>query len=360
MTSMLKKLGMCSVIAIAVAGATPAFAAQTASNTSITNTATVSYQVNNQAQPAIQASNSFTVDRKVAVTLTENGTTTTSVQPGQTNQITAFTLTNNSNATLDFDLSSIQTVGGAAAHGGTDNFDVTNVRYYLDSNNNGVIDGTDAQITYLDNIAQDAIVGILVVADIPTQQTNGSVANIRLTATALEPGTVGTKGDALTGVTTSANANTTGMDTVLSDVAAPWGGAGDIANDGKASDDDDYTVASAVIAVAKTSRILSDPINNTTNPKAIPGAVIEYCIAVTNTGTVDATSVNINDPVPGGMTGTGTTGRIVTGSATATCNFALAGTGGGTVSATNASAALGTVPGATTSWFVFQATINPN
>ena len=360
MTSMLKKLGMCSVIAIAVAGATPAFAAQTAANLSITNTATVSYQVNGQQQPDRTASNSFTVDRKVAITLTENGTTTTTVQPGQTNQITAFTLTNNSNATLDFDLSSIQTAGGAAAHGGTDNFDVLNVRYYLDSNNNGAIDGTDAQITYLDNIAQDAIVGILIVADITTQPTNGSVANIRLTATALEPGAVGSKGGALTGVTTSANANTINMDTVLLDAAAPWGGASDIANDGKASDDDDYTVTSAVVAVAKTSRILSDPINSTTNPKAIPGAVIEYCIAVTNTGTVSATTVNINDPIPTGMTGTGTTGRIVTGSATPTCDFTTAGSAGGTVSATNANASLGTVAGSTTSWFVFQATINPN
>ena len=39
--------------------------------------------------------------------------------------------------------------------------------------------------------------------------------------------------------------------------------------------------------------------NGATNPKYIPGAVIEYCIAVTNAaGSASATSVAISDPLP--------------------------------------------------------------
>lgn len=364
MTRMLKKLGTCSVIAVAVAGATPAFAAQTAAGLDITNTATVSYQVNGQTQPNQTASDTFRVDRKVSFTLVENGSSTTTVQPGQTAQVTAFTLSNTSNATLDFDLSAIQTAGGTAAHGGTDNFNVGNLKIYRDVNGNGAVDAGDVDVTttrFLDNVASDTNVAILVVGDIPNQQANGSVANVQLTATALEAGAVGTKGGALTGVTTNATANDKStMQTVLQDAAAPWGGTGDVANDGKASDDDDYTVQSAVVAVAKTSRVYSDPVNNTTNPKAIPGAVVQYCITVTNSGAVDATGVSIADPIPTGLTGSGTTGKIVSGSASATCNFDTAGTAGGTVSATNASATIGTVAAGTTSWFVFDTIINPN
>ncbi len=51
---------------------------------------------------------------------------------------------------------------------------------------------------------------------------------------------------------------------------------------------------------AKTSRLLSDPINGTINPKAIPGAVIEYTIEVRNTGpsVIDANSIVIEDALP--------------------------------------------------------------
>ncbi|AQA00086.1 proprotein convertase, P [Sphingopyxis sp. QXT-31] len=56
------------------------------------------------------------------------------------------------------------------------------------------------------------------------------------------------------------------------------------------------------LVFAKTSSIVSDPTNGTTNPKAIPGAVIRYCLLVTNTGSATATSVAINDAIPATMT----------------------------------------------------------
>ena len=56
------------------------------------------------------------------------------------------------------------------------------------------------------------------------------------------------------------------------------------------------------LAFAKTSSIVSDPVNGTTNPKAIPGAVMRYCLLVTNMGSATATGIAIADAVPATMT----------------------------------------------------------
>ncbi len=49
------------------------------------------------------------------------------------------------------------------------------------------------------------------------------------------------------------------------------------------------------LSVTKTSAIVSDPVNGTTDPKEIPGATVQYCILITNTGASAATSVVAND-----------------------------------------------------------------
>jgi parallel beta-helix repeat protein len=54
------------------------------------------------------------------------------------------------------------------------------------------------------------------------------------------------------------------------------------------------------LRVTKTVQIVSDPVNNTTNPKSIPGSVQLYNLRVTNQagGPVDNNAVAIVDPVP--------------------------------------------------------------
>jgi len=54
------------------------------------------------------------------------------------------------------------------------------------------------------------------------------------------------------------------------------------------------------IVLLKSVRTFSDPINATTNPKAIPGAVMEYTITAVNTGGtgVDSDSIVVIDAVP--------------------------------------------------------------
>lgn len=61
-----------------------------------------------------------------------------------------------------------------------------------------------------------------------------------------------------------------------------------------------FGVFDADVALAKAVRVISDNVTNTTNPKGIPGARIEYTITATNLGSLDldAGSVIIRDSLP--------------------------------------------------------------
>lgn len=74
------------------------------------------------------------------------------------------------------------------------------------------------------------------------------------------------------------------------------------------------------ISVTKVSSVLSDPVNGTTDPKAIPGAAIEYCILVSNTGTNTLSNIAANDSLPANFTyaaGTMTSGTSCASATTA-------------------------------------------
>ncbi len=329
-----------------------AHASGTIAGSTITNTATVNYQVGGVSQTAQTASDTLTVDRKVNLTVAEVGSTTTQVSPGQTAAVTTFSVTNTSNAVLDFALAVAQPAGGAAAHGGTDTFDATNVKIYVDTNGNGTYDaGTDTLVTYLDELAADASKTVFVVVDIPVGQTNGDVAGVTLTATGKAGGTAGSQGAALV---ETAGANTAGMDTVFADAA----GATDVARDAAFSARDDYSVLGALISVIKSSTIISDPLNGSTNPKFIPGATIQYCVAVTNgSGGASATNVAISDPLPATVTYDAAYGIKLNGTVSAgVCQ--TDGSAGGAFAAGTVSGTLASVPTGTTRTVLFRATIN--
>jgi len=337
--------------------ATPAYAAGTQAGTTITNTVSVNYKVGGISQTAQSASNSVTVDRKINLTMTTAASTTT-VAPGATAQVTAYTLTNTSNDTLDFILSVAQQSGGTAQHGGTDVFDTSNVVIYQDNNANGVVDAGDAVITYLDEVAPDTTKNILVVSDIPNSQTNGQVAGIVLTAQAAAGGSAGSQGVVLTA---TSGANTAGVDNVLADTA----GATDAANDGKFSVKGDYTVLAPVLTVTKISSVISDPVNGaTSSAKAIPGATLEYCIVVANAaGAATATNVAVSDTLPNTIAYASAYGIFVNGTATGTapsytCN--TDGTAGGIYNAgtTTVTGSLNNLAAGSTETVRFRATIN--
>jgi uncharacterized repeat protein (TIGR01451 family) len=354
MTRTIQLLTAVSGIAIAAISAAPAFAVGTAAGSNIVNTATVNYQVGGVAQTAVNASNTFVVDRRITLTVAELGSVTTTVAPGQTAAVTTFTVTNTANAALDLGLSVAQPTGGVAAHGGTDNFDVTSVALYLDNPLTGTVgsyDAGDALVTYLDEVAADGVRTVFVVANIPVGQANASVAGVTLTAQAREAGTAAAQGIV---VAETAGANTAGMDTVFADTA----GATDAARDGQFSARDDYTVSAAQLTIAKLSRVISDPLNGTTNPKLIPGATVEYCITVANAaGSATANGVVITDPLPAQTTYDSAFGIFVNGSVAA--GVCSGGTNpGGTQAAGTVTGNSMTVAAGSTQTLYFRATIN--
>lgn len=363
-------MGAVSAIALVAMSSTQAQAAGVTAGNTIRNTVTVDYRVGTVQQTAVQAFDEFVVDRKINVTIAEVGTTTTTVSPGQIEAVTAFDVTNLSNAVVDFALTVAQQAGGAGAHSNTDTFDVSNVKIYLDDGGTpGAFDGTNTQTTYLDEMLADQTIRVLVVSTIPLQTgttprnlVSGDVAAVTLAADAHESGVVGSLGAELLA---STGANTASVETVLADAA----GATDGLYDGAFSAKDDYTVLAADLSVVKFSRLISDPVN-ATNPKLIPGALVEYCIAVSNSAGATATQITISDILPVEMAYLATFGVVLNGSYnnngtpgdTTDDVCATGGTGSGSYNPASreVSGTLNDLSAGSALTLVFQATINAN
>lgn len=350
MTSKLKFLVGASALTLSIIGSnSAAYAAGTTQGTDIINTVTVDFEVGNIAQSQQEASDTFQVDRVVAFTLVESVTIengTTSVNPGEIDAVAAFTLTNTSNDVLDFSLAAIQIASAGATPTGVDDFDVNNFRFFVD-NGDGVFNPADDTESSIDDLAADASATIFIIGDIDAAQTNGQIAGVTLTGTALN-----SDGSPIV-ASTDADANTAGVETIFNDTD----------RDGVESADDDFTVAAAELSVVKVSRVISDGVS-TTNPKAIPGAVVEYCIAVSNAvGAETATNVALSDNLSlvNAITFIDTFGVLLNGTSinetTSTCDI---GADAGTYAAgtDTVSGVLENIAGGQTRTLVFQVTID--
>lgn len=114
----------------------------------------------------------------------------------------------------------------------------------------------------------------------------------------------------------------------------------------------------STIVTVKTSTVISDPINGTTNPKVIPGARVRYCIQVSNlAGSPAATSVVVSDPIAS-IPITYVAGSIyLNGTVTnGSCNWN--GTSGGTYASGKVTGSLATIAAGATATLYFDATVN--
>ena len=306
MTSKLKFLVASSVVTLSILGATPVFAAGTTQGTGITNNVNVNYQVGGVAQTQQTAADTFVVDRKVIFTLAEKASIgTTTVTPGQTAQTTTFILSNTSNDTLDFTITPSQIVGGTAAHGGTDAFNVTNLLVCFDANADNACDAAPTATLTVNDLIADANATILVVGDIPLGASNGQVAGVTLTAAVLN-----SNGSAITAATDGTVNGAGTVETIFADTVKTGNGGSSDARDGIDVATDDYTISAAVLSVFKSSLIISDGISGG-NFKSVPGAVVDYCISVANAaGGATATNINISDLVPAFTTYVGGSIRV--------------------------------------------------
>lgn len=286
-----------SALVVVMTGQSALAATGTQAGTSVTNTATVSYSVNGVNQTPV-ASNvaSFVVDRKANVMVAEVGGAATTVAYGQTNQVTTFTVTNTTNATQDFRLFGTNVAIGAQTQlGHTDTYTVTNIRVFVDSNNNGAYDAGVDTATYIDELAPDQTKTVFIVADVPATGPANGVSGVELTAVVATGGTGGALGADLIQSLLDDPAQ---IDTVFADGA----GYADLIRDGRFSAGDEYNIAAASAEVTKTALVISDPLNGAVAPKAIPGAVVEYCIAVKNIGAQAITGVGMTDNIPANST----------------------------------------------------------
>jgi uncharacterized repeat protein (TIGR01451 family) len=286
-----------TTLSLIVGGAAHA-ATGTVAGTSVANTASVGYSVGGTAQTPVSSNTvSFLVDRKVNVTVAEVGGAPTTVTFGQNAAVTTFTVTNNTNSTQDFRLFATEQLALVSTiFGHSDNYGVTNIHVYVDSNGNGSYDAGVDIATYVDELAADATVTVFVVADIPATGPSNAVAGIALTAVSATGGTGGSLGADL--IASALGDSPTTIDNVFADAA----GAIDLLRDGRSSALDEYVVGTAAITAIKTATTISDPLNGILFPKAIPGATVEYCIQIANAGPGTATDVAMTDAIPANST----------------------------------------------------------
>ncbi len=171
--------------------------------------------------------------------------------------IGAHSLVNQGNATDIFDFA--ETVSGDFSPA---------VNYYDDTDGSGTLTAGDTLLTDTDGdglpdtgpVAAGATMSVLIAYDIPTSAAGGDSAIVVSTASSdLQP----------------------------------------LAND--AVTDTISAIAGPSLVLTKQVSTISDPVNLTVNPKAIPGSVVEYSITISNqgAGTVDADTIVIVDPIPG-------------------------------------------------------------
>lgn len=297
--------------ALLLGGTQAAFAADLGTNAgdTITNTASVTFSVGGvpQTTPATGDA-TFLVDRKVDVIV--NAVAGADVAPEATGQVLEFDVTNKTNDTLDFILSTESL--------STDDFDATGLAIWVDTNGNGVLDTTDpdgvggldadSQQAYIDGLGEDATIKVFVLGDIPATPTvaDGDTSDVALVAQAADPtGTAGAPGSALAESGAADDPNV--VENVFADAAGT--ATGDVVENGRHSDTATYTVGAASVAVTKTMAVICENSSGGTcdgttpnySPtgelKPIPGALIQYCILVSNTGGQAASDVAISDPV---------------------------------------------------------------
>ena len=254
----------------------PAFAAGTTAGTTISNQATATY-TDPGGNPVTVPSNTVAlrVDEVLNVTVATAEAGDVASQPGATNQVVRYTVTNTGNGSEAFRLAAVTAIGGDA-------FDPNATSLVIDSNGNGVYDpGVDTVYTPGTNdpvLAPDIAVRIFVLSTVPASATDGQRGQIDLTATAV-----------------------TGSGTAGTVFAAQGNGGGDAvvgATTASGHDRNFYVVSAATVALVKSATVL-DPFGTA---KSVPGAVITYALVATVSGSGSLANLAVGDPIPANTT----------------------------------------------------------
>lgn len=312
---MIMKFKTLAIIAASSAMSLPAFAADplpiedggitdldTLFGTSVTNTASLSYTVPGATAPTTTDSNSadFKVDRKVIFALTNDhsGSQNETVAVGD-KATTIYTLTNNSNAPIDYLLPEITDANTSYSYTRPGTTDTVTV-----SSASSVADRT-ISLTVGDNAPTgNDVVDITVAITVPASKNNGETFDTSLSIVAIERTAAGTAADPQLGTAKAAIVPTSAdtewkSDEIQTVTIDAWFVDGEI----ERSDSQTFTVQTAIISLKKEIKVIWDPITkgldaaNDVYPKAIPGAIIEYTLTVINKGPASASEISVSDDV---------------------------------------------------------------
>ena len=264
------------IIFILVAGVTFSFVsyATVAANTLIENTANASFII--EGVPGSTSSNtiSFRVDELISFALVSNNASGVNVQSPATTSVLSYTLSNQGNGSESFALSLSQSV--------VDQFDATNMKIYLDANDNGNFDsGTDTLYSVGVNdpdLTFGTSKNIFVVGDIPSSLAAADEAKVNLIVTS-------NTGSGVAGTVYSA-AGEGGVDAVMG------------FQSGSLSVENKFVVVTAETTLVKTISVLDE----FGGSAAIPNAVITYTLTLNVTGSGTLTNVVVGDVIPAGTT----------------------------------------------------------
>jgi len=282
-----RKIGLIlrlGVLATALLFGQQAMAEGTRAGTSIINTATVDFDVAGVVQTQLSSLPvEFVVDRRVDFILVAQGGALVPVTPGGNDYFFDFLLTNTSNSVLDFNVALAQMVTGVEVRTGQDDdADMATFDYAVSTD---PVSGTDADpvrggAQFVDELEADDAIRIRVFGDAALTMSDGEIAGMDLNVVGAEGGLLLTEGDPLVGGAPNTNL---GIENVFADAD----------NDNSESAQDGFIVVSAALTALKDYTVIDDGGFGTLLP--IPGATIEYSIAVENTGTTAADAVLIGD-----------------------------------------------------------------
>ena len=266
------------VIATAsIAFATPVQAAGTVAGTTISNTATATYDDPSGTATTLPSNRvDILVDEVLDVTVVSADPGNVVVAPGSTNQAVSFTVTNTGNGSEAFALNPTTAIGG-------DQFDPTTTSIVLDTNNNGIYDPT-IDTVYVPGsndpvLAPDASVTVFVLSTIPGGAPDLDRGFLDLTAVART--VVGAPGPVVPG-TVFAGQGQGGGDAIVGTTSA----------DGV--DRGTYLVQTATVSFVKSATIV-DPFGGS---KSVPGSIITYTLVANVSGTGTLTNLKLGDAVP--------------------------------------------------------------
>ncbi len=295
---------------VMVLGASGAWALGTEAGTSISNGASLSYDVGSTTQTVdTTADDVFVVDKKIDMRLVTDESSHLDVLPGDADKVRTFTFENEGNANQYFkfhgsDLAQNEKPDYAAPEDKEDTGESVDAIEVRCQKPDGTWEGwSGSDITV--QVNKDATIDCELRADIPASVTNNNaVMNVELLATAVTDSSGDT--DESENKTVDDTQSGPVLDVVFADGfddgtlgdGSAANGVGDSGTpDGKDAARGGYILQRPILSVVKTSCVTIDPVNGTAHPKRIPGAMIRYVLDIKNTGSSNASGITVTDTI---------------------------------------------------------------